>query len=48
MLQVLLMINHQVASKELQHNEIRCADFLFCEEKKKKPFQKCIQFHFSP
>lgn len=34
MLQVLLMTKHQVASKQLQHDEIRCADFQFCEGKK--------------
>lgn len=50
MLQLLLMTKHQVASNESQHNEIRCADFLFCEVKKKiiKPFQQPIQFHFAP
>lgn len=42
MQQVLLMTKDQVASKELQCEEITCADFLFCKEKKKKSLSSNI------
>lgn len=46
-MQVLLLNKHQVASKDLKNNEIRCVFFLFCEGEDIEPFQQDAHFHFS-
>lgn len=45
-MQVLLLNKHQVASKDLKNNGIRCVVFLFREGKDIEPFQKHIHFSF--